>query len=54
MDIHLPGQTIIGCIIRHEEVIIPNGSSVILNGDNLLLITTAEKENEAVKVITGK
>ena len=54
MDLHLPSQTIIGCIIRHDEVIIPNGSTVIYAGDNLLLITTAEKENEAVKVLTGR
>lgn len=53
-DIPLPEQTIIGCIIRDNEVIIPFGGTVINEGDNLLLITTAEKEAAAVKIITGR
>ncbi|MCR5095737.1 MAG: NAD-binding protein [Erysipelotrichaceae bacterium] len=53
-DIHLPNQTIIGCIIRNNEVIVPSGSTTINLGDNVLLITTAEKEDEAVKTIAGK
>jgi len=53
-DIHLPSQTIIGCIIRNNEVIVPSGSTTINLGDNVLLITTAEKEDEAVKTIAGK
>jgi trk system potassium uptake protein TrkA len=53
-NIHLPGQTIIGCIIRNNEVIIPSGSTAIHPGDNVLLITTNEKEDEAVRIIAGK
>ncbi len=53
-EIHLPSQTIIGCIIRDDEVIIPYGGTVINAADNLLLITTAEKEDEAVRMITGR
>ena len=53
-EIDLPSQTIIGCIIRGEDIIIPFGATVILAGDNLLLITSAEKEQAAIKVITGK
>ena len=53
-DIPLPGQTIIGCIIRNNEVIIPSGSTSIHPGDNVLLITTSEKEDEAVRTIAGK
>ena len=49
----LPSQTIIGCIIRGDEVIIPYGATAIETGDNLLLITTAEKEAEALRIITG-
>ena len=52
-DIHLPSQTIIGCIIRDDEIIIPYGATVINASDNLLLITTADKEDEAVRIITG-
>ena len=52
-EIKLPSQTIIGCIIRDDEVIIPYGATVINTADNLLLITTAEKENEAVRAIKG-
>ncbi len=52
--IQLPKQTIIGCIIRSDEIIIPNGSTVINTGDNLLVITTAEQEAAALEVITGR
>lgn len=52
--IQLPKQTIIGCIIRGDEIIIPNGATVINTGDNLLVITTAEHENEALTAITGR
>lgn len=52
-DIPLPDQTIIGCIIRDDEIIVPSGATTLIPGDNILLITRAEKEDEAVKVITG-
>lgn len=53
-DISLPSQTIIGCVIRDNDVIVPSGSTVILAGDNVLLITTAEREDEAVSIIAGR
>lgn len=52
-EIKLPKQTIIGCIIRDDQIIVPYGATVISAADNLLIITTAEKENEAVRVIKG-
>lgn len=53
-EISLPKQTIIGCVIRGEEFIIPNGSTKISVGDNLLVITSAEHEEAAIVVITGR
>ena len=52
-DIPLPNQAIIGCLIRNEEVIVPYGATKIVAGDSLLLITDAEHEDEATKVIAG-
>ena len=53
-DIPLPNQAIIGCIIRNDEVIVPYGATKIMTGDNLLLITDAEHEEEASNVILGQ
>jgi len=54
INITLPSQAIIGCIIRGEQTLIPRGNTEILKNDMLLLISNEADEQEAIKVITGK
>ncbi len=54
IDIRLPEEAIIGCIIRGNETIIPRGKTVIYQGDTLLLISAASCEEEALQIIKGK
>lgn len=53
MDISLPFNTIISCIIRDMEVIIPNGQNKIMAGDRLLVLSTPDNQEEAVRAIVG-
>lgn len=42
MDIKLPTKAIVGVIQRRNRIIIPNGTTQIMNGDNLIIFTTSE------------
>lgn len=39
-DLKIKKNCLVGCIIRDGEVIIPNGNSVIQQGDNVVIVTT--------------
>ena len=39
-DLHIKANCLIACIIRKNEVIIPNGNSCIKQGDNVIVVTT--------------
>ncbi len=54
MDIPLPSQSIIACILRGQSSIIPRGSTEILVNDMLLLVASIEDELKAIETITGK
>lgn len=53
MDISLPNDTIISCIIRDTEVIIPNGQTKIMAGDKLLVLTTPQNQQRVISGIVG-
>lgn len=53
-EISLPGQSIIGCILRGSDSIIPRGNTVIYENDVLLLISSEDDSQQAIKVITGR
>ncbi|MBO5738133.1 Trk system potassium transporter TrkA [bacterium] len=42
MDMKLPAKAIVGVIQRRNRIIIPNGATQIMNGDNLIIFTTSE------------
>lgn len=42
MDLKLPAKAIVGVIQRRNRIIIPNGTSQIMSGDNLIIFTTCE------------
>lgn len=54
VDINLPKEAIIGCVIRDNENIIPRGDTIIKANDMLLLLASAACEEKAIRIITGK
>lgn len=42
MDMKLPAKAIVGVIQRRNRIIIPNGTTQIMAGDNLIIFTTTE------------
>lgn len=42
MDLKLPVKAIVGVIQRRKRIIIPNGATQVMNGDNLIIFTTSE------------
>jgi len=54
MDIELPKNVIIGSIIREGKMIVPNGSTEILDEDKLIIISSKEDQLKAVNAIGGK
>jgi len=53
-DIHFPRGTIVGAICRGEEVIIPDGNSVIRPGDHVVIFTPHSAIGEIEKLLTVK
>jgi trk system potassium uptake protein TrkA len=53
-EIHFPRGTIVGAICRGEEVIIPDGSSVIRPGDHVVIFTPRTAIGEVEKLLTVK
>lgn len=53
IDITLPANTIIGCIIRKTsaDIIVPTGTTEIKVGDKLLIITSPENQKKAEAAI---
>ena len=53
-EINLPGEVIIGCILRGDKAMIPRGDTRILANDMLVLIAGNGQEIAAVKELTGR
>jgi len=53
-NINLPEKSIISCIIRKEEAIIPNGDSQIFLNDRLIVFSLPDVQSKVLKEITGK
>ena len=53
MEIDFPHHVIISCIIRGEQVVVPNGQTKIMAGDRLLVLATPENQENVVKLIIG-
>ena len=41
MDLKLPAKAVIGIVQRRNRIIIPNGATQIMSGDNLIILTTS-------------
>ena len=53
LEIQLPRQAVIGCIIREYNAIIPRGDTVILEDDKLTVIYLPEAEKELFATLKG-
>ena len=53
-EINLPGEVIVGCILRKDQTIIPRGDTRILAGDTLVLLSSAHQETAAIHELTGR
>ncbi len=42
MEMRLPAKAIVGVVQRRKRIIIPNGATQIMGGDNLIIFTTSE------------
>ena len=51
IDINFPKNATISCIYREPHVIIPNGSTIILPKDKLVVISTPVEQEKVVKFI---
>lgn len=52
-ELSLSQETLIACIIRNDEVIIPRGSNQLQVGDHLLVISKPGYEERDLRIITG-
>lgn len=53
MDISFPTNTNVACILRGDEVIVPNGQTMIKAGDRLFVIAASQDRSKLVKAISG-
>lgn len=51
LDKAAPKASIIGAVIRNQELIIPSGSDMILEGDKLIIFTLRESIREVEKIL---
>ena len=53
-DIPMPHDSIVGSIVRNDEIIIPRGDTVVKAGDRLIILCNTGVQSEVLKVITGE
>ncbi|HXH57756.1 TrkA family potassium uptake protein [Iamia sp.] len=52
-ELALPRDSTVVAILRDSHVIVPRGDSVLRSGDEVLVLTTPEAEDEVVSVLLG-
>lgn len=50
-ELHIKDNCLIACIIRENEVIIPDGNSTIMLGDNVIVVTTHKNFDDLTDII---
>jgi len=53
VEINLPANCLIACILRNDEPVIPRGVTTLHANDQLVLITLPENHGPALKLLTG-
>lgn len=52
-DVNRPEHSLLVSITRNEEVIIPNGDSVLQDGDKIMVLSIPDSHSTVVRMITG-
>lgn len=52
-EIKLPEGVSLGAIVRNDDVIVPNGKSVIMPQDKILIITSSKMQQKAINLINS-
>jgi trk system potassium uptake protein TrkA len=53
MEIGLPDDALVACILRHGKPLIPRGPTVLSADDRLILVTLPEHHGPTLKMLTG-
>lgn len=53
-DLDLPGNCVIAAIIRHGEIVVPNGNSVLEPGDEVLAVTDRKGAEQLLELFNKK
>lgn len=53
-EIKLPINSVVGCIVREGNSIIPRGNTQVFSNDKLITISFSESQNELFTILTGK
>ncbi|MFZ5969080.1 MAG: potassium channel family protein [Bacillota bacterium] len=54
MEVALPRESIVGCVIRGEQAIIPRGDTVIEEHDKLIFLCLPAVQSDVLKTIRGR
>jgi trk system potassium uptake protein TrkA len=52
-DIHLPGDTVLAAIIRNEQILLPSGTTELLEGDEVIALTRPRDAVSLRELMTG-
>ena len=53
-ELSFPAQTIVGCILRQDELLIPAGSTRLLSGDSLVILMRGNCEPQLRTLLKGE
>jgi trk system potassium uptake protein TrkA len=53
VELGLPRDATVVAVIRQERVVVPRGDTLIRAGDEVLVLVTAEAEDEVRAILTG-
>ncbi len=53
MNLDLPEDIIVGCVLRGGNIIIPSGKTELLPHDKVIILSAPEKQNQVIAAITG-
>ena len=52
-DVHLPSDTVLAAIIRNEQILLPSGTTVLLEGDEVIALTRPADAVSLRELLTG-
>lgn len=53
-EIGFPAQSIIACVLRGEEIILPQGNTLLMAGDKAVVLSSAQSMEKTIILLNGK